>query len=170
MENGNPVSYSRLLRVLRGITMTTIVVDRKFKIMAADKLACVGGNNVKVTKITKVYSPKHEMMCCFATAGNYEQGALFEQWFYRALHEVQDDSTYPVEGDFNGLVLYEDGSLFLYLPGGQPIQIQDRFYGIGSGADAALGAIHMGANCSKAVKIASKIDNGTGLGVQIVTL
>ena len=138
--------------------------------MAADKMAVARGNIIEVRKITKVWSSKYNMWCCFASCGDYEQCTLFETWFRKAVSGDQDDSTYPKDGDFNALVLYQDGSLFLYLPGGQPIQILNRYHGIGSGADAALGALHMGADLKLAVKIASKIDNGTGLGVQVVSL
>jgi len=150
--------------------MTTVVVDSLNREMAADRMACADGTIMKVTKIVTVFDETNQMWCCFASCGDYEHCSLFERWFLEACQGYKDDSTYPKDGSFNALVLYDDGTVLLYLSAGQPVNVQNRFHGIGSGADAALGALHMGATLPIAVKIAAKVDNGTGLGVQLVNL
>lgn len=42
-------------------------------------------------------------------------------------------------------------------------------WAIGSGADYALGAMYAGLSAAEAVMIASKLDTGTGLGVDSVS-
>lgn len=48
--------------------------------------------------------------------------------------------------------------------------LQGRFFAIGSGSSAALGAMYMGATARQAVKAASRFDVNTGEGMHVVQL
>lgn len=50
------------------------------------------------------------------------------------------------------------------------MKVDDDFYSIGTGSQAALAAMHMGANPVKAVEIASLIDPSSGGGVDYIKL
>ena len=47
------------------------------------------------------------------------------------------------------------------------VEVKDRYFGIGSGSEYALGALHAGASLAEAVRIAAKLDNGTGNRIQV---
>lgn len=67
------------------------------------------------------------------------------------------------------IVVDEKGMVYYDEDGGRN-PILDPFYAIGSGAAAALGALHAGATPEKAVEIACKVDPGCGLPLQILRL
>lgn len=71
--------------------------------------------------------------------------------------------------DFSALVLTRKG-LFRYDKWCRPERVIGRFYAIGSGAPAAMGALHMGANARKAVEIACRVEPTCGLPVASMTL
>lgn len=52
----------------------------------------------------------------------------------------------------------------------QPTPILDEFAAVGSGAAAALAAMHMGASAAEAVRIASLVDPGTGGEIQVMPI
>jgi ATP-dependent protease HslVU (ClpYQ) peptidase subunit len=92
-----------------------------------------------------------------ATAGESAPGMLFVDWYGKKGKppEVLHDT------DFTCLVLDEDG-LWEFNSFCRAEKIEEPFYAIGSGAKAALGAMHMGASAIEAVEIAKKIDPYTG--------
>jgi ATP-dependent protease HslVU (ClpYQ) peptidase subunit len=66
-----------------------------------------------------------------------------------------------------GLVLTEKGELFVF--DADPlkwIKIKSQFYAIGSGANIAMGALACGKTPQEAVKLASKYDSYTGMGIK----
>jgi len=154
--------------------MTTIVVDRKFRLIAADKQATAdGGHRLKHVKIKRVQHEDQEVL--IATCGDVEASEAFRLWYldqeaYRK-GEKTDGTTkdihYPGSANFHALALYQDGSLLWYGQRGYPMEIKERFFGIGSGSDFALGALSAGAGLREAVKIACKFDANSGLGIQI---
>lgn len=148
--------------------MTTIVTDRKLRVMAADKQTTYGGFKTRSSdKITRLINSAGEV-ALVATAGNAETGVAFDTWFCEKYSGIQSRRPYPrARPGFAALVFYEDGTLFLYQNQGYPVEIKDRFFGIGSGSEYALGALHAGADIRKAVQIASKLDDGSGGGIQV---
>lgn len=62
----------------------------------------------------------------------------------------------------SGDVYFMSGSTFAHKMG-------KTKWAIGSGADYALGAMYAGKSAKEAVEIASQLDTGTGLGVDVVT-
>jgi ATP-dependent protease HslVU (ClpYQ) peptidase subunit len=71
--------------------------------------------------------------------------------------------------EFTGLLLDENG-LYEYESPLVPIRIEGEFWAIGSGAQAALGAMRMGANPAEAVKIACAIDPFCGEPITVERL
>lgn len=154
--------------------MTTIVVDRKQRIIAADRQATAdGGHKLIHNKIKRVKHENQEVL--LASAGDVEASEAFYLWYIdqeRArVGEKTDgdhkDVHYPYNCNFHALALYQDGSLLWYGPKGYPMEVKERFFGIGSGADFALGAMFAGADIKRAVQIANKLDANSGLGVQV---
>lgn len=100
-------------------------------------------------------------------AGCMDSGILFLEWCQRGMGSRGKPSNLA-EG-FTGLVLNESG-LYEYKFYLVPVKIEGGFWAIGSGAPAALGAMHMEATPEKAVKVASGIDPSTGGPVVVETL
>lgn len=94
-----------------------------------------------------------------ATAGESSPGMVFVDWFGSG--KEAPDNFIIGEADFTCLVLQKDG-LWEYDAWCRGIKILDEFYAIGSGAKAALGALHMGASAVKAVEMACRIDHYSG--------
>lgn len=154
--------------------MTTIIVDRKLKLMAADKQATGdGGHILKHIKIRRVKHENQDVL--IASAGDAEAAEAFELWYIdqeksrkgEKVDGEHKDSHYPLNQNFHALALYEDGSLLWYGPKGYPMEVKERYFGIGSGSDFAIGALFAGANLRKAVQIACKLDANSGVGIQL---
>jgi hypothetical protein len=90
-----------------------------------------------------------------ATAGETFSALVFVDWYGSG----KDKPGELIDGDadFSVLVLSRKG-LFEFDRWCRGEKILDRFYAVGSGAKAALGAMHMGATATKAVYVACKID------------
>jgi hypothetical protein len=65
-----------------------------------------------------------------------------------------------------GLILTQDGHIFTFGNPAKWIKLNQSIYAIGSGAPFALAAMDAGKTPSEAVKIASKHDPNTGMGVK----
>jgi hypothetical protein len=60
------------------------------------------------------------------------------------------------------LVISPDGKITVHEAGGRFDMTGAKFWAIGSGTSAALGALHAGASAEAAVRIAILVDNETG--------
>lgn len=94
-----------------------------------------------------------------ATAGESSPGMVFLDWFGSG--QEPPDRLIDGEADFTCLVLQKDG-LYEYDAWCRGVKIMDEFYAVGSGAKAALAAMHMGASAAKAVEVACRIDYYSG--------
>lgn len=94
---------------------------------------------------------------CVGIAGTYVDCMMFVKWWERGAKEEL-----PKMDDVEALVLTSDGRILCFDGHTSFYTIDDKFSAIGSGAQAALGAMHMGADPQKAVKVAGKVDPGTG--------
>lgn len=134
--------------------VTTIAY--KDGVLACDKQAVDDGSKVKATGkliVTKTHA--------YAVTGHYAYGLAF----IRAgldLDERELEKADVVAMDLR------TGKAVVYEPPGTPIPIEERMYAKGSGAQLALGALAMGASPANAVRIASRYDPDTGMGVQVV--
>ena len=134
-------------------------------ILAADSRVTVdseaGGTRIFICqklyrKTVKIDGQTEEVI--LATAGESAPGELFTEWFGTGKDVTEMRDTFVLgEADFEVLVLKHDG-LFEVDKYCHLSRILNKFYAVGSGAKAAMGAMHMGASAKKAVEIACKID------------
>lgn len=90
-------------------------------------------------------------------AGGSFDGLAFLDWL-RGSDEKPPERLIDGDADFSALVLTENNKLYEFDKWCRKDAIKAKFYAIGSGAKAALGALHMGASAYMAVKVACKID------------
>jgi len=140
--------------------------------LAADSQVTVdseGGGSRKF-KCEKLYRREVPKLgeCIIGLAGGSFDGLVFLDWL------VTGDVDAPqrlLDGaaDFTALVLSKEG-LFEYDLWCRPDRVLEKFYAVGSGAKAALGAMHMGADAKKAVEIACRIDPYTRPPITVMSL
>lgn len=128
--------------------MTTIACNTTF--MAGDTLLT---SDVKC-HAQKVFKCRG---CCVGIAGTYVDCMIFVEWWKHGAN-VEPPEMENVEA----LVLTSSGRILCFDGHAKFFELDDPFTAIGSGAQAALAAMHMGADPQKAVKIAGKVDPGTG--------
>jgi ATP-dependent protease HslVU (ClpYQ) peptidase subunit len=138
--------------------MTTIAYRDGF--MASDSRVTVeteagGIRHFKCEKLYRVTSPSLGE-CVVGLAGESAPGLVFLDWLQSEKPELVD-RLIEGGGDFTALVLCRKG-LYEYDGWCRGEKVLERFYAIGSGCKAALGAMHMGATARTAVKIACRID------------
>lgn len=102
---------------------------------------------------------KQRRTVILATAGETYPGMTFVEWFGSG--KPKPDVLLNSESDFDILIL-DRGRIYVADRHCQPVQILEPFYAIGSGAKAALAAMHCGKSAREAVKIAARIDPYTG--------
>lgn len=96
-------------------------------------------------------------------AGVIIAGAGSVEVAFEVLRNVLTDDEAPIRRaeaeDLDLILLWQDGRLEVYDERGRCTPFDpNNFYAWGSGAKAALAALHMGATASGAVKIAAKVD------------
>jgi ATP-dependent protease HslVU (ClpYQ) peptidase subunit len=135
--------------------MTTIVCDRKG--MAADTRV----TGVPMYYCAKVHRIRGKLV---GVAGDSAATTKFLAWFRKEcpademLLDVKDE-----DGDTGLMALVLDASgIYLYTNLTEPDRMYNKFYGVGTGAPYALGAIEKGATLREAIKIAMKYDEATG--------
>ena len=102
---------------------------------------------------------------CVGIAGTYADCQRFLRW-YRG----KRDKPLKKLGDVSAIMLTPEGRIFCFDGDSHPYLITDPFMAIGSGAQAAMAAMHMGATPRRAVQIASKVDSYTGGSITTRTL
>lgn len=133
--------------------MTTIAVNRAM--MAGDSLCDDGGMRTKGQKVFESADG-----CILGFAGSFAQGIRFVEWY-------EDEEGAPPNCDeVSILILDRKGKITLW--DGHPTPIKEKFYAIGTGAQAAMSAMMCGKTPQEAVKIACKIDMNTGLPVKTI--
>lgn len=135
--------------------MTTIAYRRG--VVAADSMASSGDTKSKTTKLFLL--PKLIVGCC----GHLGFGLIFVDWLRAGAREAKRPSWKGTIADvsFSAIVLSRNGCVVWdeYL---RPMPLEDEFTAIGSGADVALGAMHMGATAYQAVEAAIRFNAFTG--------
>lgn len=128
--------------------MTVIAASRRT--MAGDTRSIHDGN--VVGEYRKVHVVR-DMVVGYAGCG--DSGIMFFEWCKRGMNSRGKPR--DLSEDFTGLVLNASG-LYEYKYQLVPMRIDRDFWSIGTGAQAALGAMHMGASPEEAVEVACKID------------
>jgi ATP-dependent protease HslVU (ClpYQ) peptidase subunit len=141
--------------------VTTIAWDGRT--LAADKLA-TSPSGVAST-VTKIRRLKNGTL--LAWHGPCESGLMVADWYERGA-DAKDWPECQKDNNATLIVVQPNGKVFEYesLPVAQAIE--DIFMAWGSGRLAALGAMMMGADATKAVKAACVFDVYSGGGVDWV--
>lgn len=124
--------------------MTTVAACFSKKEIAADSMVSLESCCYSVTKL------RRGAVSVFGAAGDWDACLKF-------LQALEKDSLNDLETDISVLELRKDG-LWVYEGSIIPAQIKNDFYAIGTGANFALAAMHMGATPTQAVEIACLYD------------
>lgn len=128
--------------------MTTIVASREM--MVADSLASTDNVSWHVQKIFRVDD------ALVGVVGEMDAGLVFVKWYTEGADE--EDRPYGEGlGNITALVL-DDTGIYRYEANCMPMPVLQPYIAFGSGADAAMAAMHMGAGIIESVHVASKID------------
>lgn len=146
--------------------MTTIAY--RAGVIAADSRMTVedesaGTHYRNCQKLYRKIAYKSEVI--IATAGEGGAGDLFVNWY----GSKKEPPAILATAEFRCLVLDNNG-LWEFDKYCHPEKITEEFWAIGSGAKAALGAMHAGADAPEAVLIAIKVCNYSGGPVHSMSL
>lgn len=134
--------------------MTTIAV--RAGVMASDSRAtyesATGGH--RVGPCTKLYRKCGDIL---GTAGEVPPALVFLDWYGKPASKAPEELRLG-KAECTVLVLRKDGVVLLYEGSCYAEPFPGEFWAIGSGAKAALGALHMGATAEQAVRVAALID------------
>lgn len=145
--------------------MTTIAASKIEKTIAGDLQFTEGTQKWKGK--TKIYKFKaHELTyphCDFLAGFCGKASALVAvaEFFSRP-----EDTKPPKVSGLSGLVLTENGDIFVFDDYKCWIAVGQDYASIGSGSSVALGALASGASVKEAIRAASKYDTYTGMGVK----
>ncbi len=147
--------------------MTTIAV--RDGIMAGDTRSV--WNQIIVGERQKIERVNGVLIGC---AGSASDWLVFVDWYrcgvdLSALPEFRQYQGQDDAPNFDVLVLGPDG-LTYWTQHFQPAPLDCPFWAIGSGAMAALAAMHMGATAAEAIAVAAKVDMFTGGTIQVEKL
>lgn len=131
--------------------MTTIAADAKRQLMACDSMVSTSDSWWPATKVYRAGS------ALIGGAGDAASVRQFVAWFSDGMRNPKP----KINDNFCALVLDADG-LSYWASNLVPEPIERGFHAIGSGGNAALGAILAGANVKRAVEIACQVDSGSG--------
>lgn len=145
--------------------MTTVAYSKKFGIMAADKLACIGDNKHGI--VTKVFKIKGSLI---GFSGASDVAVTILRWFERGCSEDDWPELQYDNRECSVLVVSADNVVKMYERYPIPIIMEHDIHAIGSGQDFALAAMHLGHDPIKAIEVASALDCYTGNGVDAVYL
>lgn len=142
------------------------IVCYKDGVMAADTRIVHGDAGIiRGSKLMKKRVGRHDHILGFA--GDVSYAKLYCDWYCSKKQQPMPDQLRHIPEDRSFTVLILIGKR-LYEADGicRPMEIEAKFHAIGSGAQAALGAMHAGSSALQAAKIACKIDPNCGLPVQ----
>jgi hypothetical protein len=145
----------------------TVIVYRD-GVMAADRQSTITG--VRACEVTKI-ARRASDGALIGVAGDAGLAAAFMRWFLAdetgdrpSLHMSADDHKTAL-----ALIIRPDGSAEEHGVGGWAT-IEGAFFAYGSGLEAAIAAMHMGADAPRAVEITNIVTTGCGMGVDVVRL
>lgn len=135
--------------------MTTIVCDR-YQMSGDSRLT---GDDCTRATVRKVFRVRG--VGVVGVAGTYDECMAVVAGLKSIQHRAPTDAIYWSRSyDVSLLILAASG--IWCAEGRRPYRVNDKFCAIGSGAQAALAAMHCGKTTAEAVRIAARIDPGTG--------
>jgi hypothetical protein len=138
--------------------MTTIAWDGVS--LAGDRLRTVDNIPFPATKVFTVCEDGQSYL--YGCAGNSSECVAFRRW-------KKGEIDAPALTDIYVLCVKEDRTVWWADEKMNWLEVPNRRWAIGSGAKLALGAMAAGVPARRAVEIAEIYDNGTGLGVDVVS-
>jgi hypothetical protein len=144
--------------------MTVIAWDGRT--MAADKRMDCNGYPATVTKIYRM--PDGALL---GGSGDSDVISALRHWY----QDGCNPSAYPDNRAEQGcyatlMVVTAAGEVRLFLSSPIPIQMHNKKFAIGSGADFAMAAMYLGYSARKAVEVACALDTGCGNGIDTLRL
>jgi len=130
--------------------------------MAADRQGEIYTTKTERTKIRRVGA------LIAGCAGTVRASEAMFQWFKDGARIGEFPKL--VDHDAGLMLVAGVGQLFLYEGTPYPMYLENKFFAIGSGGDAAMAAIHLGSDAKHAVEVACAISTGCGGGVDVLTL
>lgn len=143
--------------------MTVIAWDGKT--LAADKQRSIRGTMSRCTKIRRAASGE-----VLAIAGDESAGLQMVAWYEGGAEAAAWPKCQDSDDGWARLVVFSRDGLKYYDKAPVAITVEDPFAAFGSGMDAALGALAMGASASRAVEIASQLIDSCSGGVDAMEL
>lgn len=144
--------------------MTTIVASKKHRQMAADRKATDASASMRYST-RKLRVVGSSIVGC---GGDSTSIAVFIRWL-EAGGKHDDKPKLAKDAQLSALVLNANG-LFIFDHDCEPDQIEQDFYAIGTGAQAGMAAMYLGADPKKAVQIAARVDVMTEGPFDVLTL
>ena len=138
--------------------MTTIACNKD--VMCADSKVTMEGREDRTYEAAKLLVTKNGDI--LGAAGSNDNCEIFFKWYGTKKKKPK------IQGDFEALVLSKDGQLFFYDETFSCDKLNNDFYAVGSGGNAARAAMFMGADPVRAVEIACLVDPHSGPPVQII--
>ena len=138
--------------------MTTIIANREG--MASDSQMTDGATTSAVPKFWRVRD------WLIGGAGSYPDiiKMVAEMKFHKTMTPAQvlEKVAFKKPGDVDLLLLSPSGKLFMSEDGSYPLPISDGFAALGTGAQGALVALHLGCTLTEAIRVVRKVDPYTG--------
>lgn len=130
--------------------------------MAADRW---GEYYTTKTRRTKIKRVGPNLVGC---AGAVYASEQVLKWFEAGA----DPERYPKipETDAISVLVTGPDGLRLYEKGPHPMWLENKFFAIGSGGDAAMAAMYLGCPARRAVEVACEVATSCGGGVDVLTL
>ena len=132
--------------------------------MAADKKAGFGDT---AHRITKIWDFEDSVI---GGTGTYTWLVKFKDWWPN--RNGDDFPQFSSNNDDDSIVVLvmwkSDGTIETWDNSGGPLPVEEDFWAIGSGHEAAKGAHWMGADAVQAVEAANAIIDSCGLGVDVI--
>ena len=128
--------------------------------IAADRQATAGALIRRTSKIRRL--PNGEIL---AWTGGLENGLAMARWYEAGADPAHFPASQKDE-DWSRLLVVSKGKVFFYEQLPEKQLLMDRKGAWGAGRDFALGAMEAGASAVQAVKVASRLSNVCGLGVE----
>lgn len=139
--------------------MTTIAWDGAT--LAADRQSTWGGTPIVTRKVFKLQAPDGSFIL-YGGSGNSIQLGAFHRYVLGQTWRV------PCIDDAQFMMIDQQRRVWVAQNNMDWHRIDVRQWAMGSGADYALGAMAHGANARESVKVASRLDTGTGMGIDCV--
>lgn len=143
--------------------ITTIAFDGTT--LAADRKAAGDG----VMNVRKIFKLKRGGY--LAGAGYMDQLVEVARWIDAGMKDTENPFTHKhgAENETDYLYIDKNGAPYwLTSPWLRPVRIAEKYVALGSGGDAAWGAMRAGATPRRAVSIAGERDVYTGSGIDVV--